>query len=106
MDEEVRIAVEKSAEQRTHTTRRAFVKIASQVAVTAPAVNILLVASTRNANAQLSYVCAASAVRGGAVDCDLHKILDSNEENIDAVNLGTNFNPFNGGNNLDDVFVP
>lgn len=105
MDEDVRIAVEKSAEKHTQT-RRAFVKIASQVAVTAPAVNILLVASTRSANAQLAYVCAASAVSGGAADCDLHKILDSNEENIDAVNLGTNFNPFNGGSNLDDVIVP
>src|SRR5258708_36542760 len=101
MDEEVRIAVEKSAVKRTQTTRRAFVKLASQVAVTAPAVNILLVASTRTANAQLSYVCAASAVRGGAVACDLHTILDSHAKNIAPANLGTIFNPFNGANNLD-----
>jgi hypothetical protein len=44
-------------------------------------------------------------------DCDLHRILDdftfgSNQEDIDAINLGSNFNPFNGTNNLDDVVVP
>ena len=58
------------------------------------------------AAAQLQYFCAASPVQGA--DCDLHRILDdftfgNNEEDIDAITLGSNFNPFNGGSNLDDI---
>jgi hypothetical protein len=98
-----------AAEKATQTTRRAFVKSASQVAVTAPAVSLLLAGSTKMAAAQLPYFCPASPVQGE--DCDLHRILDdftfgSNQEDIDAINLGSNFNPFNGTNNLDDVVVP
>ena len=109
MDENVRVAIAKSAEKSTQTTRRAFVKAASQVAVTSPAVSLLLAASTKNTAAQLPYLCPASPVQGQ--DCDLERVLDNstfgnNEEDIDAINLGGNFNPFNGTNNLDDVFVP
>jgi len=109
MGKNIGAAVEKTAEKHTHTTRRAFVKTASQVAVTAPAVSVLLAASTKLAAAQLPYFCPASPVQGE--DCDLHRALDdftfgSNEEDIDAIELGSNFNPFNGTNNLDDVLLP
>jgi hypothetical protein len=77
-------------------TRRAFVKTAAQVAVTAPAVGLLLSASTKPAAAQISPYQATQ----------LHILDDftfgNNEEDIDAINLGSNFNPFNGTENLDD----
>src|SRR5689334_22071391 len=103
MDDQVRIAVQEIAEKRMQTTRRALVKAASQVAVTAPAVSLLLAASTKVAGAQLVYLCPASPVQGQ--DCDLHRILDdftfgNNEEDIDAIALGSNFNPFNNTANL------
>jgi len=106
MHEELQKAVEKTVAKATQTTRRAFVKAASQVAVTTPAVSILLAGSTKMAAAQLVYACPASPVQGQ--DCDLHRILDdftfgNNEEDIDAINLGGNFNPFNGTVNLDDI---
>ena len=106
---DVRTAIEASSEKYTQTTRRAFVKAASEVAVTAPAVSLLLAASTKMATAHPVYLCPASPVQGQ--DCDLHRILDdftfgNNEEDIDAINLAGNFNPFNGMNNQDDVFSP
>jgi hypothetical protein len=109
MSEEVRIAAEKSVGKITQTTRRAFVRTATEVAVTAPAVSVLLAASTKMANAQLVYFCPASPVQGE--DCDLHRILDdftfgNNEEDLDAITLSSNFNPFNGTNNQDDIFAP
>jgi len=107
--EKLSMAAERRAEKFTHTTRRALIKSASQVAVTAPAVTLLLAASTKPASAQIIYACPASPVQGQ--DCDLHHIFDdftfgSNAEDIDAIELGSNFNPFNGTNNLDDVFFP
>lgn len=106
MDEEVRIAVEKSTVTGVETTRRVFVKTASQVAMTAPAVSLLLAGSTKMAAAQISY-CTAAPVQGQ--DCDLHRVLDNVQtgvEDVDAVNLGSNFNPVNGTANLDDIFAP
>src|SRR5579871_6864183 len=103
MDEQVRIAVQKITQTGPHTTRRAFVRTASQVAVTAPAVSLLLAGSTKTASAQLPYMCPAAPVQGQ--DCDLHRVLDdvpSGIEDVDAVNLGSNFNPVNGTANLDD----
>jgi hypothetical protein len=66
-------------------SRRAFVKTAAQVAVTAPAVGILLSASTKPAEAQITAYAASQA-----------HILDdftfgNNEEDID------------GGPSLDDA---
>jgi hypothetical protein len=77
-------------------TRRAFVKTAAQVAVTAPAVGILLSASTKPAAAQISPYQASS-----------QHILDdfttgNNEEDIDSKTFG-NFNPINGTVNQDDT---
>ena len=81
-------------------TRRGFVKTAAQVAVTAPAVALLLNASTTPASAQISPYQATQ----------LHILDDftfgNNEEDIDAINLGSNFNPNNGTMNLDDTFTP
>ena len=81
-------------------TRRAFVRTAAQVAVTAPAVSILLAGTTKPAAAQISPYTASQ----------LHILDDftfgNNEEDIDALEQGSNFNPFNGTNNQDDVFIP
>lgn len=81
-------------------TRRGFVKTAAQVAVTAPAVALLLNASTTPAAAQISPYQATQ-----------QHILDdftfgNNREDIDALGTGTNFNPNNGTTNLDDTFIP
>ena len=80
----------------TGKTRRVFVTKAAQVAVTAPAASILL-ASVKPAAAQISVYQAQQ-----------QHILDdftfgNNEEDIDALELGSNFNPINGQANLDDV---
>jgi hypothetical protein len=81
-------------------TRRAFVKTAAQVAVTAPAVSILL--GAKPAAAQISPYQASH-----------NHILDdftfgNNEEDIDGASgrLGSNFSNWNGTNNQDDVFIP
>jgi len=79
----------------TLKSRRDVIKTSVQVAVTAPAVAILLNASTKQAAAQTAY-CAC-----------VHPVLDdftfgNDQEDIDAINLGTNFNPFNGQPQEDD----
>jgi len=81
-------------------TRRTFVKTAAQVAVTAPAVSILLASTTK-----------ASAVTISPYQASQLHILDdftfgNNEEDVDAIELGTNFNGLNGTLNLDDTFSP
>ena len=77
-------------------SRRDFVKTSAQVAVTAPAVAMLLGASVKRASAQITPYQATS----------LHILDDftfgNNEEDIDAIGLGSNFNPFNGQANQDD----
>jgi hypothetical protein len=80
----------------TGKTRRVFVTKAAQVAVTAPAAGLLL-ASVKPAAAQISVYQAQQ-----------QHILDdftfgNNEEDIDALGLGSNFNPLNGQANQDDV---
>ena len=79
------------------TSRREVVKKSAQVAVTAPAVALLLNASTKPVFAQPIGASSASA----------HHILDdftfgNNEEDIDAIKLHNNFNPQNHGAQLDD----
>ena len=95
MDKDIEKAVEG-----IQKTRRAFVKTAAQVAVTAPAVSILLAGTSKPAAAQISPYTASQ----------LHILDDftfgNNEEDLDAITLGSNFNPFNGTNNLDDIFAP
>jgi len=90
----------KQTEEGIEKTRRAFVKTAAQVAVTAPAVSILLAGTTK-----------ASAAVINPYQASQNHILDdftfgNNEEDIDARGLGGNFNPLNGTNNQDDVFIP
>ena len=77
-------------------SRRTFVTKAAQVAITAPAASILL-ASVKPAMADVSPYTATQ-----------HHILDdftfgNNEEDVDAIELGTNFNPLNGTAQQDDV---
>jgi hypothetical protein len=79
-------------------SRRDFVKTSAQVAVTAPAVALLLRASTKQALAQPPiYVCA----------CGISHILDdftfgNENEDIDAIADGSNFNFFDGKPQQDD----
>jgi hypothetical protein len=80
-------------------SRRKFVTTAAQVAVTAPAVGLLLSAATKPAAAQPN-----------AYQAKINHILDdytygNDNEDVDAHRFGSNFNPFNGQANLDDVFV-
>jgi hypothetical protein len=77
-------------------SRRAVVTKAAQVAVTAPAVALLLNASAKSAFAQISPYQASQ-----------NHILDdftfgNNEEDVDAATFQSNFNPFNGAANQDD----
>jgi hypothetical protein len=77
-------------------SRRDLVKKSAQVAVTAPAVALLLNASTRQAFAQISPYMAS-----------LKHILDdftfgNTHEDIDAIALGSNFNPDDGAPQQDD----
>ena len=92
--------IKKVAEEGIQKTRRDFVRTAAQVAVTAPAVSILLAGTTKPAAAAISPYQASQ-----------NHILDdftfgNNEEDVDAARFGSNFNPFNHTNNQDDVFVP
>jgi hypothetical protein len=79
------------------TSRRDLVKKSAQVAVTAPAVAMLLNASTKQAFAQISPYQATN----------LHILDDftfgNNEEDVDALNLHSNFGTgFNNAPILDD----
>jgi hypothetical protein len=78
------------------TSRRDLVKKSAQVAVTAPAVAMLLNASTKQAFAQINPYQAS-----------MMHILDdfttgNTHEDIDAHSLGSNFNGVNGVANQDD----
>lgn len=79
------------------TSRRDLVKKSAQVAVTAPAVALLLNASTKQAFAQISPYFTDSA----------RHILDdftfgNAAEDIDAIALASNFNDFNRSPQEDD----
>ncbi len=80
-------------------TRRAVVTTAAQVAVTAPAVGLLLSASTMPAAAQITPY---EASQKGILD---DFTFGNTNEDIDSLRTGTNFNPNNGKPNQDDVFV-
>jgi hypothetical protein len=80
----------------TPPSRRDLVKKSAQVAVTAPAVALLLNASTKQAFAQIS-----------PYEASIKHILDdftfgNTHEDIDAVELGSNFNPDDGQPQQDD----
>ena len=81
----------------TPKSRRDFVKTSAQVAVTAPAVAMLLSASTKQAAAQMSPYNNPTH----------NHILDdftfgNNAEDVDAHNLGSNFSNFNQVPQQDD----
>src|SRR5580765_4407337 len=92
--------IKKVAGEGIQKSRRAFVRTAAQVAVTAPAVSILLAGTTKPAGATINPYQASQ----------LHILDDftfgNNDEDIDAIEQGSNFNPSNGTNNQDDVFIP
>jgi hypothetical protein len=77
-------------------SRRDFVKTSAQVAVTAPAVALLLRASTIPALGQVPSVCA----------CERHILDDftfgNENEDIDAIQTGSNFNFLDGKPQQDD----
>jgi hypothetical protein len=80
----------------TPPSRRAVMTTAAQVAVTAPAVTLLLNALTKSAFAAITPYQASQ-----------NQILDdftfgNNEEDIDALETGSSFNPTNGQGNKDD----
>jgi hypothetical protein len=80
----------------TPPSRRELVRKSAQVAVTAPAVALLLNASTKQAFAQISPYSAT-----------IHHILDdftfgNSEEDIDAIKTGSNFNFRNSTPQQDD----
>ena len=78
-------------------SRRAFVKTVGQVAVTAPAVGMLLNATNTTAMAQVITPYQATS---------LHILDDftfgNTHEDVDALKQGTNFNPTNQKPSLDD----
>jgi hypothetical protein len=90
--------IKNTAEEGIQKTRRSFVKTAAQVAVTAPAVSILLGAKP-------------SAAQINPYQASMHHILDdftfgNTHEDVDALERQTNFSNWNGTNNQDDVFIP
>jgi|SRR5579863_7041196 len=87
--------VEGGSEQQS---RRDFVKTSAQVAVTAPAVAMLLSATTKSALAQSAYEASASHILDDYT-------FGNDKEDIDAARYG-NFNPRNGTTNLDDHIPP
>ena len=79
-------------------SRREVVTKAAQVAVTAPAVAVLLNASTRNAFAQISpYISPQNHILDDFT-------FGNTEEDIDARGFQSNFNPINGTANQDDTW--
>lgn len=93
MEEKQNVTPEGQASEPTKS-RRDFVKTSAQVAVTAPAVAMLL--SSKPAKAHVSaYVASASHILDDFT-------FGNSEEDIDALKLGSNFNPFDGKPQLDD----
>jgi len=83
-------------------TRRAIVTTAAQVAVTAPAVGLLLTASAKPAKASTVYSLVPGHTPGRPPGVDDPGNFG---DDVDAANLQSNGNIF-GNTNQDDVFVP
>jgi len=79
-------------------TRRAFVRTAAQVAVTAPAVGLLLSATTKPAAAQTAYQASQLHILDDFTNGNTH-------EDVDAINCQSNTNCFNGGPTQDDTWT-
>jgi hypothetical protein len=76
-------------------SRRDFVKTSAQVAVTAPAVAVLLSGMSTPAHAISSYAASASHILDDYT-------FGNEEEDIDAIELGSNFNFLDGKPQQDD----
>ncbi len=88
------VTPEGQASEPTQKSRRDFVKTSAQVAVTAPAVAMLL--SSKPAKAQISnYQASASHILDDFT-------FGNSEEDIDAIKEGSNFNPNDGKPQQDD----
>ena len=92
--EKQNVTPKEQASEPAQKSRRDFVKTSAQVAVTAPAVAMLL--SSKSAKAQI-----------GANYASVSHILDdftfgNNEEDIDALGQGRNFNDRNAAPQQDD----
>src|SRR5215469_18478534 len=86
--------VSPEAGQPEQKSRRDFVKTSAQVAVTAPAVAMLL--SSKPAHAILpGYIGTISHILDDFT-------FGNNKEDVDAISLGSNFSPFNGSPQQDD----
>jgi hypothetical protein len=77
------------------TSRRDLVKKSAQVAVTAPAVALLLNASTKP-----TFAAVLPSIGTMHILDDF--TFGNNREDIDAIALGSNFNPNNGSPQQDD----
>ena len=82
-------------------TRRAFVKTAAQVAVTAPAVYLLLSAAAKPAAAQ---GCVYLPRCGPPTLDDF--TFGNTQEDFDAIASQSNTNPITGAPQQDDVWIP
>ena len=78
----------------TPPSRRELVKKSAQVAVTAPAVALLLNASTKSA-----FAAASNYIPVGLLD---DFTFGNSNEDIDAIAHGSNFNDFNHSPQSDD----
>jgi hypothetical protein len=101
MSEENKIESTEAVQGKVETaqnTRRAFVKTAAQVAVTAPAVGLLLSATTKPASAVTAYFAGQAHI--------LDDYTFGNEhEDVDALNQATNFSNYNQTSMQDDTYV-
>lgn len=115
MDNETKVPAivqESTILQSVQKSRRTFVKSAAQVAVTAPAVGLLLSATTKPAAAQISpYQAKQNAILDDFTFGNNEEDVDANKGNGAAgpggycANGNGNFNPFNGIANQDDVCI-
>lgn len=80
-------------------SRRDFVRTSAQVAITAPAVAMLLSASAKRALADTGDISAYQASSIGILD---DFTFGNDREDIDSHVLGSNFNPLNGTPEQDD----
>jgi len=94
MEENQNVTPEGQASEPMQKSRRDFVKTSAQVAVTAPAVAMLL--SSRPAKAQITnYQASASHILDDFT-------FGNSEEDIDAIRDGSNFNGLDGKPQQDD----
>ena len=97
MDTEKPNATPEGQSEPTQKSRREFVKTSAQVAVTAPAVAMLLSGVSKSAHAQISpYQASASHILDDFT-------TGNNREDVDALERGSNFSANQpGAPNLDD----